>query len=76
MSNTLILAYVGGSLHLMLLFLAYDVPFSEIINRDMIASEVVRALAGSIGLISAIPITAVVMAGLGAIKNRLRGARL
>jgi len=30
MSNTLILAYVGGSLHLMLLFLAYDVPFSEI----------------------------------------------
>ena len=69
MSNTLILAYVGGSLHLMLLFLAYDVPFSEIINRDMIASEVVRALAGSIGLISAIPITALVMAGLVAVKK-------
>ena len=60
MSNTLILAYAGGSLQLMLLFMAYDVSFKEIINRDIIASEVVRSMAGSIGLIFTIPITAVV----------------
>ncbi|RKD32933.1 YibE/F family protein [Thermohalobacter berrensis] len=60
MSNTLILAYVGGAIHLMLLFMAYDYSFIEIINRDMIASEVVRALAGSIGIILTIPITALV----------------
>ncbi len=60
MSNTLILAYTGGSLHLMLLFLAYDIPFIEIINRDIIASEIVRALAGSIGLICTIPLTVIV----------------
>jgi uncharacterized membrane protein len=58
MANTLILAYVGGSLHLLLLLLAYETPFSYIINWDMIASEIVRAIAGSIGIIFTIPITA------------------
>ena len=59
MSNTLILAYTGGSIHMMLLFMAYEIPLFDILNRDMIASEVVRAFAGSIGLIFTIPITAI-----------------
>jgi len=62
MANTLILAYVGGSLHLLLLLIAYETPFSYIINWDMIASEIVRAIAGSIGIIFAIPITALASA--------------
>lgn len=65
MSNTLILAYTGSSIYLMLLFLAYDFPFVSIINRDMIASEVVRALAGSIGLICTVPLTAIISATIG-----------
>jgi len=60
MSNTLILAYTGGSIHLMLLMMAYNIPFRDIINQDMMASEILRALAGSIGLIITIPLTAVV----------------
>lgn len=58
MSNTLILAYAGGSLQLLLLLMAYQVPFYEIINQDGYASEIVRSFAGSIGLILTIPITA------------------
>lgn len=58
MSNTLILAYTGSSVPLMLLFMAYETPLIKIINLDMIATEIVRALSGSIGLIIAIPITA------------------
>ncbi|WP_035163270.1 YibE/F family protein [Caloranaerobacter azorensis] len=69
MSNTLILAYAGGAIHLMLLFLAYNFSFVEIINRDMIASEVVRALAGSIGLILTIPLTVLVSGTIGRDKN-------
>jgi len=64
MSNTLILVYIGSSLPLMLLFMAYDISFIEIVNKDMIASEIIRALAGSIGLILAIPITVLVSANL------------
>ncbi len=65
MSNTLILAYTGGSLHLMLLLMAYDIPFIEIINKDIIATEVVRAISGSIGLVLSIPLTAVIAGTFG-----------
>lgn len=57
MANTLILAYTGGALPLILIFMAYDMPFLKIINLDLIATEIVRALTGSVGLILAIPIT-------------------
>ncbi|MDO7786363.1 YibE/F family protein [Desulforamulus aquiferis] len=59
MANTLILAYTGGAIPLILIFMAYEMPFLKIINLDLIATEIVRALTGSIGLILAIPITAV-----------------
>ncbi|WP_432407535.1 YibE/F family protein [Wukongibacter sp. M2B1] len=65
MSNTLILAYAGGSIHLMLLFMAFNMAPLEIINLDLIASEIVRAMAGSIGLICAIPLTAFIGATIG-----------
>lgn len=59
MANTLILAYTGSSIPLLLVFTAYDEPFIKIINLDLIATQVVRSLAGSIGLILTIPLTAV-----------------
>ncbi len=64
MSNTLILVYIASAIPLMLLFAAYQIPFIEIINKDLIASEVIRALSGTIGLILAIPITVLVSAQL------------
>lgn len=60
MSNTLILAYVGTTLHLIMLFIVYRVKFIEIINLDSIATEIIRAMAGSIGLIITIPITVLI----------------
>lgn len=62
MSNTLILAYVGSSLPLLLLFQASESNWSEVFNLDLVASEVIRAMSGSIGLTLAIPITAFVAA--------------
>ena len=64
MSNTLILAYTGSSLPLLLLLVANKMSLSKILNLEMIASEAVRALAGSIGLVLCIPITALVSAVL------------
>lgn len=60
MVNTLILAYTGSSIPLLLLFMAYDMPLLEIFNLDIIATEIVRSIAGSIGLVLTIPITALV----------------
>ena len=62
MSNTLILAYTGAALPLLLLLVANNMSLSKILNMEMIAVEAVRALAGSIGLVLCIPITALVSA--------------
>lgn len=58
MTNTLILAYTGSSIPLLLLFMAYDTPIRKIMNLDLIATEIVRSLSGSIGLILTVPLTA------------------
>lgn len=60
MSNTLILAYTGAALPLMLLFMAYETSIIKILNLDLIATEIVRALSGSIGLLLTIPLTVLV----------------
>jgi uncharacterized membrane protein len=62
MVNTLILVYTGAALPLLLLFINNPHPFSEIINYEIIASEIVRTLVGSIGLILAVPITTTIAA--------------
>lgn len=62
MANTLILAYTGSGLYLMLLLSAYQLPLYEILSIDSMATEVLRSLAGSIGLVAAVPVTALLSA--------------
>jgi len=60
MVNTLLLAYVGASMPLMLAFTVYQEPVWRRINREPIAEEIVRTLVGSVGLILAVPITGLI----------------
>jgi uncharacterized membrane protein len=62
MASTLILAYSGSAIPLLLLFMAYQTSLKEIINLDIIATEIVRSLAASTGLVAAIPLTALAAA--------------
>jgi uncharacterized membrane protein len=55
--NTLVLAYVGASLPILLVFSSGELPFFEAVNLELIAKEIVATLVGSIGLIAAVPIT-------------------
>lgn len=55
--NTLVLAYTGAALPLLLLFSQSTTSFTAILNREVFATEIVRTLAGSMGLILAVPIT-------------------
>ena len=71
MANTLILAYTGSSLQLILIFMAYKESLLKIFNLDMIASEVVRALSGSIGMIMVIPLTSIIAAVLFGRKKKM-----
>ncbi len=58
--NTLAIAYVGAALPLLVFFsfpVAGNVSSSFLINREMFATEIIRTLIGSIGLVLAVPIT-------------------
>lgn len=58
--NTLAIAYVGASLPLLLLMQNATTGFLFIINSEIISTEIVRILIGSIGLILAVPITTLI----------------
>lgn len=60
MVNTLVLAYTGAALPLLLLFINNPHPFLEVINYEVVAEEIVRTLIGSIGLILAVPVTTLI----------------
>lgn len=62
--NTLVLVYTGAALPLLLLFINSPIPFSEVINYEILAEEIVRTLVASIGLILAVPITTILAAFL------------
>ncbi|UWG98455.1 YibE/F family protein [Dehalobacter sp. DCM] len=57
MSSTLILAYTGGAIALLLLLNIFMSDPIKFLNSDLFVSEVIRMLSGSIGLILAVPIT-------------------
>lgn len=60
MVNTLFLAYAGAALPLLVLFCIKEPPFltmSQVLNNEVVATEIVRTLVGSIGLILSVPIS-------------------
>ncbi|RJQ26511.1 YibE/F family protein [Candidatus Parcubacteria bacterium] len=68
MVNTLILVYTGASLPLLLLFIDNPTPFTQVINHEIIAEEIIRTLVASIGLVFAVPITTLLAAFYAKLK--------
>lgn len=60
MSNTLILAYIGSSLSVTLLMAAGNPSLLYLFNTEMIVVELLQAVAGSLGMLMAIPLTSLV----------------
>lgn len=58
MTNTLILAFTGGLLNMLIIVMAYRMPYVQFINLDIFSIEFIQALAGSIGIVLTVPITA------------------
>lgn len=55
--NTLLLAYAGASLPLLILFTLSGQPLGVVVSSEVVALEIVRTLVGSIGLVAAVPFT-------------------
>ena len=72
MANTLILAFAGSSLNMLILVQTYNIPFLQLINTDSIALEVVQSVAGSIGILMTVPLVAFISARLMARGKKQR----
>lgn len=58
-SNTLILAFAGGSISMLVLDYAYNLPYQQIINSNNIGISIMQGLSGSFGIVLAVPVTVV-----------------
>ncbi len=78
--NTLVLAYVGATLPLLLVFSALELPFGSAVSQEIVAQEVVRGLVGGLGIVAAVPVTTALAAVVAAsavrsYRDRSRPAR-
>jgi uncharacterized membrane protein len=65
--NTLVFAYVGASLPLLLYFSVGDLPLRDALDREEVAQQLVGVMVGSLGLLAAVPLTT----GLAALLARV-----
>ena len=70
--NTLVLAYAGAALPLLLLFSVAERVLADTLTTQVIATEVVRTLVGSIGLVASVPLTTALAVGV-VTRGRLGG---
>lgn len=62
MSNTLILAFVGGSITTLMLNYSYNLSGNQLLNSYNIGIEIMQGVAGSLGVVLTVPITALISA--------------
>ncbi|MBE6034378.1 YibE/F family protein [Aminipila sp.] len=73
MVDTLILAYVGGTMPLFLVIINSNMSLNEALSREVIAMEIIRSLCGSIGLILTIPLTSLIASFMVSVKKKSYG---
>ena len=71
-SNTLILAFAGGSVSMLVLDYAYDLPYQQIINSNNIGIAIMQGLSGSFGVILSVPATVAIATVLYTLPARSR----
>lgn len=69
MSNTLVLAYIGSSLSVILVLIVYSPSIMELLNREQIIVELLQSLVGIISILGTIPLTAIICSFLYGAKN-------
>jgi uncharacterized membrane protein len=73
--NTLFLAYVGAGLPLLILLLVSAQPGALVFNDELIATEIVRTVVGSLGIVAAVPLTTYIAVSLAPAEG-IEGGRL
>ena len=72
MSNTLILAFTGGSINTLVFIYAYNYPYRQIINMYSVGIELMQGLSSSMGVILTVPFTSLIAAIFLAEKSKVK----
>ncbi len=72
MTTTLLLAYSGSYIALLMLFMGMGVPMVNMLNRNFVAAEIVNTIVGSFGLVTVAPFTALAGATIYGCSSRIR----
>ena len=75
MTNTLILAFTGSSINIIIIYFMYNLPYIQLINIDLIVIEIVQGLSGGIAVILSIPITTFLAAEFSSNKRSIKNIR-
>lgn len=75
MSNTLILAFAGSSISILIIIILYKLPYIRLINLNLLAIEIIQGISGSVGLILTVPVTAILAAALASDNKLTRACR-
>ena len=72
MTTTLLLAYSGGYITMLMVFMAQNIPMQSILNMNLVAAEIMTTLVGSFGLVLVAPFTALTGAFLFTRRKEVR----
>ena len=70
MSNALILAFAGGSINILIITYAYNISYLEYFNKYDVGIELLRGIAGSMGVILTVPFVSIIVSILLNKKNK------
>lgn len=70
MTNTLILAFTGSSINIVVIYFMYNLPYMQLINIDVIVIEIIQGLTGGIALVLSIPIAAFASSKMAVVNSR------
>jgi len=74
MTNTLVLAYIGSSLSVILILVVFVDSLTELLNMELVMVEILQAIVGSMGILLTMPLTALVCAFLFTRRKPKRSA--
>ena len=70
--STLVLAFVGGSVSIMMIYYAYSMPSRQLMNSYFMGTEILEGLSGTFGVIAVVPLVSVITAWLYKRKKTIK----
>jgi uncharacterized membrane protein len=72
MANTLIIAFTGTELNMLILLRTMDIQYYQLLNTNMISIYIIQAISGSIAIVLTVPLVALIYAQLTPVLMKIK----